>query len=180
VSTSSAIAGLQATAAALRERLASLQRTAGDLPDPEETVVVDLVRDACDDVDGWLTGLVASAATAQTAARQRRSAAVAGALCESTGAYEQALQSFVTGLGGVDSLSRLRQFGADRPGSWETWAWTVQDGVAAAWTDLSAVRGELDRCWQELVEHLLHDPVVVQAQVMRDPQPAPDASPGGR
>lgn len=179
MSTSSAVAELQQAATASRGRLAALRTMVEDRPDGHDNVVADLVGDACDDLDGWLASLEAASDAARAAVRARRPEAVAGAVEECTTASEHALQSFVAGLGGVDSLSRLRRLAADSPGAWTTWAWAVQDAVAALWTDLSTLRRHLDRCWQELVDHLLRDPVIVHALEPSGPGPAVDASPGG-
>jgi hypothetical protein len=43
-----------------------------------------------------------------------------------------------------------------------------------------ALRTHLDRCWQELVERLQDEPVLVRAQVERTGETSPDPAAGGR
>jgi hypothetical protein len=162
MSTRSAIIELGAALSSARQRLAEVRQSTRDHPTDRETVVVDLVQDACDDLDGWLLSATTEIETGIQAATLRRPAHVAEQLAAVSVATERAVATYVTGIGGVDSIARLRDLAADQGGAWQEWAWTVLAGLDPVWTSLMAVRAHLDRSWLELVEHLLGDPVEVR------------------
>lgn len=147
---------------ATRQRLAEVRQLASDHPADRETVVVDLVEDACTDLEGWLLSITAVVDQAIRAATLRRVAQLPEQFAAASVATERAVVTYVTGIGGVDSICRLRDVAADEGGAWQEWAWTVLGGLDPVWSHLMIVRGKLDRSWLELVEHLLNDPVEVQ------------------
>jgi hypothetical protein len=162
MSTRSAITELGAALSATRRRLAEVRQSTGDHPTESETVVIDLVQDDCDDLDGWLLSASTVIDSAIQAATLRRSAQVAEQLAAAAAATERALATFVTGIGGVDSITRLRDLAAEKGGAWQEWAWTVLEGLDPVWTHLMTVRADLDQSWLELAEHLLGDPVEIR------------------
>lgn len=162
MSTRTALTELGSALSSTRQRLAEARRSAGDHPTERETVVVDLVQDACDDLDGWLQSATTVVDAAIRAATARRMTDVAEQLAAAAAATERALVTYVTGIGGVDSITRLRELAAEQGGAWQEWAWTVLEGLGPVWTSLMLVRADLDSSWLELVEHLLGDPVEVQ------------------
>ncbi|TYP86870.1 hypothetical protein [Blastococcus xanthinilyticus] len=175
-----AVTHLQQAVRELQERVQLLARVTDDHPGDGESVVVDLVRDACDDVQGWLAGLAEAAQRAATAAARRDRVRLAEQLAACATACETTVQRFVTGLAGVESLTRLRRLAHDRPGGWQEWSWQVQDGIGETWPRMWALRSHLDGCWMELVERLQDEPVLVRAQVEEAGRTSEDAAAGGR
>lgn len=180
MSTRSTVAELSADLAATRQHLAEVRRTTGDHPIEHETVVVDLVQDACDDLDGWLLSTVTAIDAAGQAAALRRTASVADHLAEAAQATERALATYVTGLGGVESITRLRDLATAQGGAWQAWSWAVLEGLNPVWSHLLTVRTDLDRCWLELVEQLLKDPVEVQTSPIPNGHHVNDVLTGGQ
>jgi hypothetical protein len=174
----SASARLDAAVTTLGTRLSDLGQQVEDRPTSRDTVVADLVRDSCDDLRGWVRGLALAVQTARRAAELRRPDELVGALAHCAEAVDDVVQHYVTGLARHDALSTLGQLAADRPGAWANWAWDVQRAVTELWLDVGAARREVDHCWHELAEHLVTDPVVVQAHVLRTTTPL-DAPAGG-
>jgi hypothetical protein len=174
-----ALTGLQEAVLELQERLVDLGRVTDDHPEVGETVVVDLVRDGCDDVEGWLVGMAEAAQRASVAAQRRELARLGEHLAECSAACERTVQRFTTALAGVESITRLRRLAHDRPGSWQAWSWQVQACIGETWPRVWALRSHLDGCWQELVERLQNEPVLVRAQVESAGGPSDDAA-GGR
>lgn len=172
MSTRTAITEVAATLLATRQRLAEVSQMAGDHPTSGETVVVDLVRDACDDLEGWLAAASTAAEAAIRSATIRRTTQVAEDLSATAEATERALATYITGIGGVDSITRLRDLAADQGRAWQAWAWAILEGLDPVWTHLMTARADLDQSWRELVEHLLSDPVEV-----REHLPSPASSP---
>jgi len=171
---------LQRAVLDLQDRLQVLARITDDHPESDETVVVDLIRDACEDLQGWLAGLAEASQRAGTAAARRDSVQLGEQLAACASACDVSVHRFVTGLAGVESITLLRRLARDRPGQWKEWSWLVQDGIGETWPRMWALRSHLDSCWQELVERLQEEPVLVRAQVEETRSTSEDAAAGGR
>lgn len=180
MSTRSAVTELSAALAVTRQHLAEVRRTTGDHPTEHETVVVDLVQDACDDLDGWLLSTVTAIDAASRAAMMRRTAHVADHLAEAAQTTERAVATYVTGLGGVESITRLRDLARAQGEAWQEWSWAVLDGLNPVWSHLLTVRADLDQCWSELVEQLLRHPVEVQTSPLSNGHHVNDVLTGGQ
>jgi hypothetical protein len=180
MSTRSAITELGAALTATRRSLSEVRQSTGDHPTERETVVVDLVQDACDDLDGWLLSAATVIDAAIRAAAMRRASQTAEQLAAAAVVTERAIVTYVTGIGGVDSITRLRDLAADQGGAWQEWAWTVLEGLDPVWTHLIKLRANLDQSWLELVEHLLSDPVEVRTPPTSYFHPVNDLLTGGQ
>jgi hypothetical protein len=174
-----AINDLGTVLADARRRLTELSRSMGDHPQTPDTVVADLVQDACDDVDGWLVGAASAAELAGRFAASRRPALVATHLAEAARVTDLAIASYVTGLGSADSVTRLRDVAAEGR-AWQRWSWTVLSGTGSLWTDLTSIRTALERCWTDLVEHVLDDPIEVRTAEARQVALVTDGHAGGQ
>src|SRR3954451_13870871 len=128
-----AVTGLQQAVLDLQDDLRALARVTGDHPLLGETVVVDLVRDACDDLEGWLAGVAETVQRAGVAAQHRDLVRLSEQLALCSAACEQTVQRFVTGLAGIESIGRLQRLAQDKPGAWQGWSWQVQDGIGETW-----------------------------------------------
>jgi hypothetical protein len=175
-----AVTSLQRAVEELQTRFRCVATVVDDHPAAGESVVVDLVGDACEDLLGWLAGVAEAADQADASAQRRDYPALARQLATCSTACDRTVERFVTGLAGVESLSRLRDLALDRPGAWQSWSWQVQGAIGDTWPQVWALRSHLDGCWQELVERLQNEPVVVHAQVETPRGPNHRAVSGGR
>ena len=175
-----AILGLQQAVVRIERQLSALTRTTEFHPDTGETVVVDLVRDACEDLRGWLADVAEPTQHVVAAAEHRDLAGVTERLPEVCCGSNRLVERFITGLAGVESITRLRELALDRPGQWAAWSGQVQEDVAQAWPHVWALRSQLDLCWQEVVERLQDEPVLVRAQVETTDAAGDEAPAGGR
>lgn len=175
-----AILGLQQAVVRVERQLGTVTRTTEDHPDTGATVVVDLVHEACEDLRGWLADVAETTQGVVVAAEHRDLARLTERLPEVTGGSNRLVEHFITGLAGVESITRLRELARDRPGAWAAWSGQVQEDVAQAWPHVWALRSQLDLCWQEVVERLQDEPVLVRAQVETTGAAGDDAPAGGR
>jgi hypothetical protein len=193
MSTRSALIELAASLSATRKALAEVRQSGGDFPviggaethatkrdGPVTVVVVDLLQDACDDLDGWLLSATTAVDKARQVSKQRRTLLVVDQLAEASHAVNRAVATYVTGLGGVDSITRLRELAVDQGGAWKEWSWTVLEVLGPVWTRLMMVRADLDGCWLEWIEHLLRDPIEVRTSLRSDGHQGKEVLTGGQ
>lgn len=141
----------------LREALLSLRVTVvEDRPQRGETVLVEALGDAVEDLTGWLAE---SAATVDRTRRRVRhgNAAQIVPLLAAVDSHLQQIEAALCQLHSYERLAPLLKMARQQGGEWMSWLHGVGEALKPTQPSAGDVRSALRRCWQAAIEHAIRE-----------------------
>lgn len=144
-----ALADLHGSLRGLRDALLALRTTiVEDKPLEDDVVLVDVFRDATDDLLGLLDeALAAFQAPGADPAAARRTITI----CQRQ--FNHIAQRFGADMVSYGRIAALTRFGRRRGGEWHAWTRSVKHGLESCQEPLFDTNQAVFRCWQALTEH---------------------------
>jgi hypothetical protein len=139
---------------ALHLRLVALQVIVSE-DRPHQTISVQQMADALDDLRGQLGEAVSAAREAQRLAADDlglREASASLVACHR--ACNAVAHGFYAGLFHPERMAELRWAGQAKGGAWRAWAESVSQGLEGCRTLLEDIGESLVLCWHELVDRV--------------------------
>jgi hypothetical protein len=155
----------------LKERLLELQTTISeDGPSVQESVLVELMTDALDEVLGWLEEADQRLGLGEPFVRVVRPDLyqTALALVEALAFVQRMTESFRGRLTNFEQLTALEQFGQERGLEWQAWSSSVLLGLSACNEPIRALEESFLQCWREVVERIGTCAIPVQVTTINE------------
>jgi hypothetical protein len=149
----------------LRERLLELQTTISeDGPLTEESVLVELMTDALDEVLGWLEEADQMLGFGQHFVQGLRPDVYQTglALVKALGFVQRMTEGFRGRLYSFEHFKALEQFGRERGPEWQAWSGSVFEGLFSCNEQLRVLEEGFLGCWREVVERIATSALPVQ------------------